>query len=327
MDIRHFSGYATILIDPDRIDLNPGPYCMSFGFEIEPLASSIQAIGLINVPYVTGRKDGLYDIVAGYRRIKALISLNQKEMPCIDLSGAGLSALELLFLNLHDNLTTRGFNPVEKGMILNRLILHMPRSRILEYYAPLLGISGHRDLDTLFRIEELVRTGKELLANGSLSLKAAGLILGMDDRAQSTVIKWLSSIKLNFNQQLKFIEYIDDIAIKEGKNIHELLNEDTFSTLLQDNLLNTPQRAGRLLDLLRERRFPLLRACEKAFQEEIKGLDLPKGVRLRHPPFFEGPEYLLEVAFKDGKGLKETIDALARTDGLEKIRDPWEEDP
>ena len=34
------------------IDLTPGPLCMSFNFNLEPLKASIEKFGIINTPYL-----------------------------------------------------------------------------------------------------------------------------------------------------------------------------------------------------------------------------------------------------------------------------------
>jgi hypothetical protein len=62
------------------------------------------------------------------------------------------------------------------------------------------------------------------------------------------------------------------------------------------------------------------------FQEKTARLGLPEGISIYHPPFFEDPDYRLEIFFKNGKRLREKIDALGKLSGLESLGDPWEED-
>ena len=57
-------------------------------------------------------------------------------------------------------------------------------------------------------------------------------------------------------------------------------------------------------------RFPKLTAAEKKFQETVSGLDLPDGIRIYAPPYFEGPDYRLEALFQNGRDLKEKIEHL-----------------
>jgi hypothetical protein len=93
---------------------------------------------------------------------------------------------------------------------------------------------------------------------------------------------------------------------------------------MEDRKLNTPQKAKRVLGHLKARRFPLLTLSENAFQKKISNLGLPEGVMIFYPPFFEGPDYRLQISFKNGETLREKIKILSELKGLEKVGDPWE---
>jgi len=44
---------STLLnVDISDIDLTPGPFCMNFNFNLEPLKVSIEKFGVINHPYL-----------------------------------------------------------------------------------------------------------------------------------------------------------------------------------------------------------------------------------------------------------------------------------
>jgi ParB family chromosome partitioning protein len=328
MDIRQIKRDPPISVDLKHVDENLGPYSMSFGFDLEPLIRSIRQCGLINAPFVTRTSDGRTDIVVGYRRILALKSLQWESVPCVDLSDSGLSPLELLHFGLHDNLTTRKFNEVETGMILKRLTPHVSREEILDHYMPLLNLPSHAStLDFYLKLEDLDANIKKSIVEGALSLKATKLILDSDHKYHSTIFRWILNIKFNFNQQIQFLEYICDISIRENIPIPEMLSEEQLLRISEDQKINNPQKAKLIFDLLRSRRFPSLTRAEKAFKATVSRLDLPKGVRVKHPPFFEAPDYVLEILFRDGKDLKDKINALYRLRDLERIGDPMQKRP
>jgi hypothetical protein len=315
-----------LLVDLREIEQTPGPNCMSFGFDINPLINSIKTIGLINSPFVARNREGHFDIVAGYRRIRALKILNYKDVPCMDLSDSGLSGLERLVFNILDNIPSRDFNDVEKGMVLRGLIQYMSKKDIERHYMKLLGIKNPKYLDILIRIEELDQDTKRSVANGALSINALALIMDLDNPSRLAVLKWIMDLRLNFNQQLKYIDYLTDISIKEGKSIAEIMKDGRFLGLLNENKLNSPQKAKKMFELLRSWLFPFLCSCEKRFAKQIRQLGLPDGVNISHSPFFEDNNYRLEVIFDNGAELKRKIDTLAQIEGLKEIDDPWKED-
>ena len=59
-------------VDLKSIDPDDATFRLSYGFDLEPLKESIRRIGLINPPLLRKRPDGRYQIVSGYRRIRAL---------------------------------------------------------------------------------------------------------------------------------------------------------------------------------------------------------------------------------------------------------------
>jgi ParB-like chromosome segregation protein Spo0J len=324
MEIQKIAGAPFHLVDPNNIEC-PGPYCMSFCFDLDPLILSIRSIGLVNSPLLIENGRGGMTVIAGYRRIQALRCLKYDEIPCRIFSESQLSPLACILINLHDNLATRALNVVEKGMILTRLASLLPRTEILDHYMALLGLPSHEPTFIFFeKLErELDEEIKEYLAKGLLSLPVVKVFLDMDPNSRRHVFDIISKLKLNINQQRQLVEYIVDISNMNGSSSLGLFKETQFMRICSDNRLNNPQKAKAVLESLRAKRFPFLTRAEKAFKNKVYGLNLPDGVRIKAPPYFEAPDYRLEVFFKEGKELVEKIRALSQTDGLEDIGDPW----
>lgn len=315
-----------VVIDMNRIEERPGPYCMSFGFDVKPLISSIEAVGLVQPPFVVRNKEGLFDPVTGYRRLRAMKELRRDKVPCMDLSNTGLSPMDLLLFNLHDNLAVRILNTVEKGMVVGRLRRYIPVEKIRADYTRLLQLTRPWDLDVLLKMEELPEDVKTGVADGSVSINSMGRILEADKTSFVAVLNRMVTLKLNMNQQAQFIDYIIDISIRENRSINHVLNDEPFLDLLNDKKTNSPQKAKKTLDLLKRERFPFISSCESSFKEMVARLNLPPGVRIQHPPFFESAGYRLEILFKDGPDLNKKIHALSQVRDIATIKDPWEKD-
>ncbi|MEE4352111.1 MAG: ParB N-terminal domain-containing protein [Desulfatiglans sp.] len=312
-------------VDFRHIHTEPGPFCMSFGFELQSLIFSIENVGLINPPLIVEKRPGEMDIVAGYRRIKALIQLKTTSIPCKILSHSEFSPFDCLLVNFYDNLVSREFNDVEKGMLLNRLQEHISKTMILEQFMPLLGLPCHRPtLDLFMRVEnELNAEIKEYLAHGGLSLKTARLLLEVEEDSRSTVFHLISSLKLTMNQQLQLVDYLIDISHTTGKPIPLLLDDIQLNRIIAEGDTNKPQTAKAVFELLRHTRYPRLSNAEKDFKRVISRMRLPKGVHVKAPPFFETPQYRLEVMFKEGGELKDKLYRLSRNQELDNLGDPW----
>jgi len=328
MGIPKITSIESQLVNPNKIEDFPGPYCMSFGFDIRPLAQSIDRVGLVNCPLLIENKNAELTVIVGYRRIHALKTLGWDRIPCGVLSESEVSPLECLLLNLYDNLATRKLNEVEKGMVLNRLHSQVPGKEMLEVYMPLLELpSNETTLHFLIKLEQELDTDiKKYLVQKKISLQTAKMLLKMESDERSHVFNFISNIKFNINQQKQFIDNIIDLAVIENKPAYELLNEPSLKRILINKHSNNPQKAKAILRLLRSRRFPSLVKAEKAFKQKVSSLDLPKSASIHAPPYFEEPHYRLEVLFREGKELRETINRLTLTEDLDELGDPWEKD-
>ncbi len=315
-------------INLSQIDDSPGPYGMSYGFDPGPLAASINKIGLINSPILARKgKGGVEDefwVVAGFRRIAVLKTLDVDQAPCRVLPPE-TSSLQCLMLNLYDNLAVRDFNAVETGMALTRLAELLPEEEVMKNVMPLFNLPSHEETLHLFvRIEtSLDRRAKDLLACGSLSIQAAKLLLEMDSPARNEICRYFSAVKFSKNQQAQFIDFVNDLSRIENQSIFELLNKSDLTIICENEQMNSPQKVRALIKLLRTRRLPHLVKAEKGFNRMVKNLKLPAGFQITPPPYFEGPNYKLEISFMDGKDLREKLVTLAKKDSLIELEDPW----
>ncbi|MDY6973564.1 MAG: hypothetical protein SV775_14745, partial [Thermodesulfobacteriota bacterium] len=201
----------------------------------------------------------------------------------------------------------------------------VPKSEILEHYMPMLDLPSHEPAFLLFmKLEqELDDEMKRYLVHGRLSLHVAKMLLEINHEMRPHAIHLMSKLRFNINQQKQLIEYLTDLSYIDNGALSDLLAGRSIEDICSDNGLNVPQKAKAVLRLLRTMRFPALSQAERAFHKRTSGLDLPDGVRITAPPYFEASNYKLELSFKNGKDLKEKIVRLARAGGLEDLRDPW----
>ena len=319
--------YATVPlrpIDMDAISIQRGPYCMSFGYDETRLVRSIEKVGLLNPPSLSENTTGGFDVVSGYRRIEAAHFLGWEKIFCRDLTDLKMTTLDLLLLNLHDNLSTRSFNEIEKAMVLKRLSAHVSHEKLIKDYMPLLGLSPYEPiLRTYLLFEELEEPVKGGLAQGTLSAQAARLLLDLDVPSRLAIYECTFNLKLNYNYQKQLIEYLVEISEIENRSIHEILSREPLAEILRKEPPNSPQKAKLLLGVLRAMRNPRVADAERRFQHQLSFIHLPPGARINHPPFFEEASFTLEISFKDGKTLKEKILQISKTEGIENIQTPW----
>ncbi|RLB30771.1 MAG: hypothetical protein DRG87_04175 [Deltaproteobacteria bacterium] len=306
-------------VEISDIDLSPGPFCMSFQFSLEKLKASIDRFGVLNPPYLV--KISAFTVVAGYRRLLAARELGWADIPCRILPG-DLQSLDTLLLNLHDNLTVRQFNPIEKGMVLTRLARYITEEEILRDYMPMLDLPSNRHTLRLYLgFEDLDDAVKVSVATGRLSVKAVEAIRVLSREDQREINRLFTTLKWSVNLQWRACLWITEIASREGQSVREVIED--IAELATKGTMNNPQKVRAIVKALRERRFPAIMESERSFKKVISHIALPSKVRVVHPPFFEGTDYTLEIVFRGGEELMETLARLQNTAGLDEITDFW----
>ena len=314
---------TSLRVEISDIDLDPGPFCMSFNSDLGPLKASIERFGILNPPYLLRNLDSGFGVVAGYRRLLAARELGWAYTDCRVLPD-GFPPLKGLLLNLYDNLTQRKLNDVEKAMVLQRLSHFINPEEIVARFMPLLDIpSNQKTLDLFLGLEELEDPVRVSVASERVSLRVAGLMRNLDTDDRLKINELFTALKLSFNQQWEVIQWIVESAGREGRTPQEILDDEALAEILHDNIMSNPIKSKTIVKLLRERRFPSLVKAEKEFKKGVSGLSLPKGVKIIPPPFFEEENYRIEIGFSQGKDLKEKVEGLSRLSGLEQITDFW----
>lgn len=307
-----------------EIDKEPGPYCMSFGFDLSGLVQSIRHVGLINPPLLMPKEGGRLTIVTGYKRILAHREMRLDKIDCRILHPSHISALEALSINLYENRTVRTFNPVEKGMILTRLMQWVSRDKILFHYMPLLDLPSHAETLLFYhRIAQLDGPIKEALARGKLSMQGVKMLINLDEASRNAICAMITKLNFNMNQQTELIDHIIDISHIEKKGIPEVLAEAAIQDMVSNPHMNTPQKAKAILNHLRRKRAPTVVQAHQAFRSKVSSLHLPAGTQISAPSHFETDDLKLTILFNNGVQLQDKIRQLSEINALMDLNVPW----
>jgi len=313
-----------IRLDIAKMAESPSPYTMSYGFSLDVLCESIRKVGLINPPLVAQNQEGSFEIVTGYRRILALKTLGERNAFCHDMTGVLRSPLERFLAAFYENLATRKFNDIEKAIILSKLRDYATKEEILISFMPSLSLPSHEGtLKFYLKLLDLDPNVQKAIAWEVVSIKVAKAFVELEKSSQQALFHWIDLLKFNVNQQLKFIEYTQDISIRENRTISDVLSDGSFLQTADSPPLNIPQKAKTVLQTLRVRRFPRLAQAQQAVESVVSTISMPPETSIHYDPYLEEPYYQLEIKFKHGKDLKNAINKLHALRELEAIPELW----
>ena len=130
------------------------------------------------------------------------------------------------------------------------------------------------------------------------------------------------SLKAGENHLRDLMDWLEEIALRDGVVIRELLESKTISDIRTDPRLGRADRLKRIKDQIRRMRFPRLSQIEDSIQSKIRQLKLQPAVRLSVPAGLEGGD--LQFEFTAGspaelRSILAELDTAAESESLAEI--------
>ena len=142
--------------------------------DLEELISSIKIHGILQPLVVTEKTNGIYELIAGERRLRAARMAGLSGVPVIVRTAADQDKLELALI---ENIQRQDLNPIEEARAYRRLLdEHSLRQ---EDVALRVGKSRSQIANTV-RLLELPIAIQDAVRSGSLSATAARTLLSFD---------------------------------------------------------------------------------------------------------------------------------------------------
>ena len=280
----------------DNIDLssnNYDRYLFRYGRNTDVVEDSIRKVGLINPPILKENPDteGTYSVICGYQRILACKKLGQVSIDARVIDG--LNDEETLLLVLHDNLASRGFNEIEKGIVLKKFLnIGYSYDRLAAEITLLLEIPPNKNIiEKYLSVLRLDNEIKQSIARSELELERAFLLITLDDAEREVVYRFLFKESItNTNEAKEAIRNLLDLKLIKKMEMEELLLSDEISHNISDNKSNKRQKGEKLCSLIKSMRYPSIRMKEDEFDKSCRELKLDNDVRVNHSRYFEGDE-------------------------------------
>jgi len=320
--------YTDKVISISEIDLTDDT-CL-IGLRADPgiLVASIQAVGLISPPVLRQKHDFKYQIVCGFRRVKACQSLGWHEIKVRVLLGE-LSEFDLLKLAIWDNRSHRPLNVIEQAQGIKKLSAHIPAGDRLEVLASILGFPLNQKvfgkLGKLCRLPESIQTG---LRDETIAFEAAVDLCEFSPEDALTFFDLFNGLKLSQNKQREIIMLVQEIGIREDLGPGKILRSRDIRMIMDRPELNRNEKGAKLRAYLKQRRFPELTQAEERFSKELKALKLNEHINMTASPYFERGSYTLRMTFKNMKDFdkrREALDDMAKNPALRRLLEPFDD--
>src|SRR5918992_1014992 len=138
----------------------------------------------------------------------------------------------------------------------------------------------------------------------------------------AALVRIAISLKAGENQLRDLMDWLEEIALRDGVAICEVLESKAISEIRTDPRLGRADRLKRIKDQIRRMRFPRLSQIEDLIVSKIRQLRLQPAVRLSVPAGLEGGDLQIEFAAGSPAELKTILaklNAAAESESLAEI--------
>jgi len=178
-----------LMLDPRQVELDPQGTRSQIG-DLQGLATSIAADGLLQPIGVRPASDGQFRVVYGGRRLAAAVRLGLAEVPCLVLAEGG----DPLVQQILENVQRRDLGDMEKARAFARLgeriTTESPGLRggaLREEIGRRLGVSG-RTVARYLSLLELSAEVQNLIDEGELTVTQAQHLLAVEPEARQVAL-------------------------------------------------------------------------------------------------------------------------------------------
>jgi len=291
----------------EDIELKDQRFRISFFCSLDLLSQSIQVVGLIYPPVVTLR-NGFMVPVTGWKRILSCKQLSMSPIPVFVSKEA--DDLKSFKLAIFENLTTREFDLIERAEIVSRLKkFGEAEEKIIEKYLPLLRIPPtYYYYDLYKKISRMSKEEKYILNQKKMAVAVVEHLVKFSPKERQLFFPLL--VFLSQNKQKELLETAREISFKRDIPLSEIFRSEEIKSVLHSENLSPIQKADRIRELLKKKRFPLLSAREKSFEFSKKKLNWPKDIDLSPTPYYEDNMVHIKFSFSGHKDYLKKISNL-----------------
>ena len=312
------------MIPLQQIDLLDETFSVNYSPDLQSLRSSIKEIGLIQ-PVILRKKKDKHQIICGFRRISVLKELEYTEVESRVFEEKERNEPEFFFISLQENLTSRGFNPVEKAIALDKLVhrFQVALPAVIQDYLPLFSLEpNEKILNTYLSLSQMEDEVKAYVLKEEVSRSNIRLLAKMGSEDRMALPPLLSSLRLGENRLREMLTLVNENSRRERVTLRELIDRPEIQAILSQKELTPIQRTERIKRVLMGLRYPRMGRMEEEFEKKRKAFSLPPGVSLHHSPYFEGKELKIEFQFQtmeEYRSIVSSLSSLAESEEFKEI--------
>ena len=311
------------MIPLQQIDLTDETFSINYLPDLQRLRSSIEEVGLIQ-PVFLRERSGRYQIVSGFRRISVVKGLGEAEIESRVVEEKETDEFRLFSLSLQENLTTRGFNAVEKAIGLDKLIhrFQIHPERVIKIFLPLFSLEpDEKILKTYLSLAQMEDEIKRYVLKEEVSRSNIRRLGSLTPGDRMAVLSLISPLKLGENRLREVFTLLEEISRRNQCTAREIIERPEIQAILSQKELTPSQKTERVKKVLMVLRYPRMDEMEKEFEKKRRDLNLSSNLSIHHPSFFEGKGLRVEFHFETMEEYQNILSSLSQLAEKKEFRE------
>jgi len=283
-----------------QIDLSDDTFSVNYLPDLQNLRSSIEEVGLIQPVFLRKRLGG-YQIICGFRRISVMKELGKSEIESRVFEEKEMNEFQLFSLSLHENLTTRGFNTIEKAIALDKLIhrFQIDHAIVIKTFLPSFSLEpNEKILNTYLSLAQMENEIKRYVLKEEVSRSNIRRLATLNPDDRMVILSLISQLKLGENRLREILTLLKEISRRNQCAEKDIVQRPDIQAILSQKELTPSHKTERVKKVLMGLRYPKMYQMEEKFEKRRRDLNLPSNLLIHHQPFFEGRGLKVEFEFE-----------------------------
>ncbi len=297
-------------ININKIDLDDQTYRISCDNNITNIIDSIKKIGLINSCVLKKEKEK-YIIVSGYKRIKALKQIGEKQVFAKVIKPEGAKKdIDFLCAKIAiiENSFYRELNTIE---LLKAVFILNKSLSIKEIALNSLFIFNHnlnmKIIENLLKVHDMDQKIHDLIIDKKLSMNNAVKLHKYESDIINGFINIFQKVRMGQNKQSEIIVNCHEIARRDNINLVDLLTDKRILDIINQDNPDENFKGNLLRSLLGKLRYPEMTKAYENLKTGIKALKIEPEIKLLPPDNFEGEKYSVSFDFRNIKEFEKNV--------------------
>jgi hypothetical protein len=236
-----------------------------------------------------------------------------------------MNEFQLFSFSLHENLTTRGFNTIEKAIALDKLIhrFQIDHAIVIKTFLPSFSLEpNEKILNTYLSLAQMEDEIKRYVLEEEVSRSNIRRLATLNPDDRMVILSLISQLKLGENRLREILTLLEEISRRNQCAEKDIVQRPDIQAILSQKELTPSQKTERVKKVLMGLRYPKMYQMEEEFEKRRRNLNLPPNLLIHHQPFFEGRGLRVEFQFEtmeEYQSILHSLSFLAKNRKLQEL--------